>query len=116
MANTGRRPDEARRLEFQDVVIVDDEATGERTLEIEVRKSMPGAVRPFERLRDRERFTVNKTPSAPAERKGHSRGGGKSESKSRPGSTDLIFGGTQRELMNTVLDELDLKFDRDGQR
>jgi len=37
MANTGLRPDEASRLEFRDVVIVTDEATGERILEIEVR-------------------------------------------------------------------------------
>ena len=57
--NTGLRPDEARRLEFRDVEIVDDEPSGETILEIEVRgkrgfgycKSMPGAVRPFERLK-----------------------------------------------------------------
>jgi hypothetical protein len=35
--NTGLRPDEAARLEFRDVAIVTDEATGERILEIEVR-------------------------------------------------------------------------------
>ena len=55
MANTGLRPDEAARLEFRDVTIVNDEATNdERILEIEVRgkrgvgycKSMPGAVIP----------------------------------------------------------------------
>ena len=54
MVNTGLRPDEALRLEFRDVDVVTDEATGERILEIEVRgkrgigycKSMPGAV-PF---------------------------------------------------------------------
>jgi hypothetical protein len=58
MANTGLRPDESARLEFRDVAIVTDEATGERILEIEVRgkrgvgycKSMTGAVMPFERL------------------------------------------------------------------
>ena len=63
MANTGLRPDEAARLQFRDVTIVKDEATDERILEIEVRgkrgagycKSMPGAVLPFERLRDRPR-------------------------------------------------------------
>ncbi len=50
MVNTGLRPDEALRLEFRDVAIVTDEATGKRILEIEVRgkrgvgycKSMPG--------------------------------------------------------------------------
>lgn len=52
MANTGLRPDEANRLQYRDVSIVDDEATNETILEIEVRgkrgygycKSMPGAV------------------------------------------------------------------------
>jgi integrase len=122
VANTGLRPDEAARLEFRDVVIVDDDATGERILEIEVRgkrgvgfcKSMPGAVRPFERLRDREREVVEKSPSASVKRKGFSRGGG--PTKAPPGPLDLVFGQTQREMMNTVLDELGLKFDRDGQR
>jgi len=63
MANTVLRPDEAARLEFRDVAIVTDEATGERILEIEVRakrgvgfcKSMPGAAMPFERLRKRNK-------------------------------------------------------------
>ena len=61
--NTGLRPDEAQRLEFRDVEIVDHEGLGETILEIEVRgkrgfgycKSMPGAVSPFERLRSRLR-------------------------------------------------------------
>src|SRR5579862_1549555 len=96
MANTGLRPDEASRLEYRDVAIVTDEATGERILEIEVRgkrgvgycKSMTGAVMPFERLRKRN----------------------------NPQPTDLIFGTTQRELFNTILGELNLKFDRDGHR
>ena len=52
MANTGLRPDEATRLEYRDVTIVEDDATDETILEIEVRgkrgvgycKSMPGAV------------------------------------------------------------------------
>jgi integrase len=124
MANTGLRPDEAGRLEFRDVVIVDDDATGERILEIDVRgkrgvgfcKSMPGAVRPFERLRDRQREIVEVVPSDPVGRKGLSRGGTKEVKKAKPTSTDLIFGKTQRELMNAVLDELGLKFDREGQR
>src|ERR1051325_9255298 len=96
MANTGLRPDEAARLEYRDVCIVTDEATAERILEIEVRgkrgvgycKSMTGAVLPFTRLRTR----------------------------SQPEPTDTIFGKTPRELLNTVLDELKLKFDRDGNR
>jgi integrase len=96
MANTGLRPDEAARLEFRDVAIVTDEATGERILEIEVRgkrgvgycKSMPGAVLPFERLRRRK----------------------------KPQPKDRIFGKVQRELLNAILGELGLKFDRDGNR
>jgi integrase len=96
MANTGLRPDEAARLEYRDVAIVTDEATGERILEIEVRgkrgvgycKSMTGAVLPFVRLRKRN----NAQPK------------------------DRVFGKTQRELLNTILSELNLKFDRDGNR
>ena len=60
MANTGLRPDEARHLQHRDVVIAEDEATGEKILEIEVRgkrgvgfcKSMPSAVQPYERRSD----------------------------------------------------------------
>jgi hypothetical protein len=45
-----------RRLQFRDVTIVEDEASGQTILEIEVRgkrgvgycKSMSGAVRPFD--------------------------------------------------------------------
>lgn len=95
MVNTGLRPDEALRLEFRDVAIVTDEATGERILEIEVRgkrgvgfcKSMPGAVFPLERLKERN----NGKP------------------------TDRLFPKFQRELFNTLLEELELKTDRDGQ-
>ena len=96
MANTGLRPDEAGRLEFRDVAIVTDDATGERILEIEVRgkrgvgycKSMNGAVMPFERIRNRM----------------------------KPRPADRVFGKTQRALLNTILDELQLKLDRDGNR
>lgn len=106
-ANTGLRPDEAANLQYRDVKIVDDHATGKRILEIDVRgkrgvgfcKSMPNAVRPFERLRERN----------------------------NPEPTDLIFGKLRargkaqvivlpfRELMNAVLDELGMKYDREGQ-
>ncbi|MPZ32330.1 MAG: site-specific integrase [Rhodospirillales bacterium] len=100
MGNTGLRPDEAARLEFRDVKIVKDRDSGETILEIEVRgkrgtghcKSTTGAVLPFRRLRDR--------PSPKGD---------------KPTPTDLLFpGGTPRELMNTVLDELGLKYDREG--
>ena len=97
MANTGLRPDEAARLEFRDVAIVTDEATGERILEIEVRgkrgvgycKSMTGAVMPFERLRKR-----NKARSP------------RIRFSARP----------TRDLLNAILEKLNLKFDRDGNR
>lgn len=101
MANTGLRPDEAALLQFRDVKIVKDRGTDETILEIEVRgkrgtgycKSTTGAVLPFKRLRDRRRDGA------------------------RPGLTDLLFpDGTPRALMNTVLGELDLKFDREGKR
>ena len=96
MGNTGLRPDEAARLEYRDVVIVDDESTKETILEIEVRgkrgigfcKSMPGAVTPFKRLMKRN----------------------------TPKPTDRLFPNSQRELLNAILGELGLKFDRDGQR
>jgi integrase len=96
MVNTGLRPDEAKRLEFRDVTIVDDEATGERILEIEVRgkrgtgycKSMPGAVIPFERVKLRN--------------------------SAKP--TMKLFPNDQHEHINSVLEDLDLKFDREGQR
>jgi hypothetical protein len=98
------------------VSIVDDEALGERILEIEVRgkrgvgycKSMPGAVRPFERLKAR-----NAARAAEKARKegsdGHTVRNGH-----EPNPTDLIFPKTHRELFNAVLDEEGLKLDRDG--
>lgn len=102
MANTGLRPDEARRLQYRDVAVVDDEATGETILEISVRgkrgvgycKSTPGAVRPFERTRQR---------NAPA-------------SQTAPDATALVFPKGHRQLFNTILEEEGLKFDREGQR
>lgn len=102
MANTGLRPDEASRLEYRDVKIIDDHDTRERILQIEVRgkrgvgycKSTIGAVHPFERMRDREK-------ERDAEGKA-------------PKPTDLIFGKVQRELLNNILDELGMKKDRDG--
>ena len=66
LANTGLRPDEANNLQHRDVAIVEDDATGETILEIEVRgkrgigfcKSMPSAVRPYERLLGRAAFDI----------------------------------------------------------
>ena len=96
MVNTGLRPDESKRIQFRDVKIVDDEGSGETILEIDVRgkrgvgfcKSMPGAVFPFKRVMKRR----------------------------QPKPTDLVFPRTHHELFNTILGELELKFDREGQR
>ena len=96
MVNTGLRPDEVKRLEVRDVAIVKDRDSGEIILEIDVRgkrgtgfcKSMPGAVRPFQRILKRR----------------------------DPKPADRVFPVSHHELFNTILGELDLKFDRDGQR
>lgn len=96
MANTGLRPDEAKRLQYRDITIVKDRSTGETILEIEVRgkrgvgycKSTTGAVRPFIRLKKRN----------------------------NPQPTDCLFPRSQRILLNRILDELKLKTDRDGNR
>ena len=96
MANTGLRPDEAARLEYRDVTIVDDIDSGERILEIAARgkrgvgycKSTRGAVRPFERLKAR----------------------------AKPEPTDRLFPNRQTSLFNTVLKGAGLKEDREGNR
>lgn len=94
MVNSGLRPDEAKRIELRDVEIVTDGPKDERILHIVVRgkrgvgycKTMPGAVLPFTRMKKRHNF----------------------------GPTDLIFPKIQRELFNTILDELGMKQDREG--
>ena len=115
-ANTGLRPDEARRLQFRDVTIVVDEGTGQTILEIEVRgkrgvgycKSMPGAVRPFERLKARLR------PAGGPGRKGSRVETMANGEWHKPEPSDLIFPKWQRELFNAVLNEENLRVDRDG--
>lgn len=96
MANTGLRPDEASRLEYRDVSVIKDQATAQQILLIEVRgkrgvgycKSTSGAVRPYYRLRRRN----------------------------NPEPTDRLFPRAHRALFNKILDELNLKFDREGNR
>lgn len=96
MANTGLRPDEAYRLEYRDVTVTKDDATGETILVIAVRgkrgvgycKSMPAAVFPFQRLKKRN----NGQP------------------------TDRLFPQDHHGLLNAILEEEGLKFDREGQR
>nr|WP_245842658.1 site-specific integrase [Sphingomonas laterariae] len=92
MVNSGLRPDEAKRIEVRDVEIVTENK--QRILLITVRgkrgvgycKTMPGAVMPFQRMQKRHSL----------------------------GTKDLIFPKIQRELFNTILDELGMKQDREG--
>lgn len=96
LANTGLRPDEANCLQYRDVEIVEDEGLGESILEIAVRgkrgvgycKSMHGAVRPFIRLKERN----------------------------EPQPNDLVFPNDHKKQFNRILENADLKFDRNGNR
>jgi integrase len=108
-ANTGLRPDEARRLEFRDVKIVDDADIGKTILEIEVRgkrgvgycKSMPGAVRPLERLKNRLRPPRVDGVRVPIETSDPSCV--LKDQWRLPGPTDLIFPKSQRESLRQSL-------------
>ena len=109
MANTGLRPDEAARLEFRDIVIEDDASTKQTILVIDVRgktgvgfcKSMPGAVEPFRRLKERREKELNKNlpPTSPQQ---------------QLKKTDRLFREFKRHLFNQILEEEGLKTDRDG--
>jgi integrase len=125
MANTGVRPDEALRLEFRDVEVVEDAATGKTILEIKVRgkrgvgycKSMPNAVEPFRRLQARKRrtFMVSSDEQMGILKKGVTKVTPTIE-WGLPKPTDLVFPKTHRDLFRDILNELDLKFDREGNR
>jgi len=116
MANTGLRPDEAKNLQHRDVAVVRDDATAERILEIEVRgkrgigycKSMPNAVRPYQRLLQRAKPKRS--------RRGEATGGDDPTAKDKksPQPTDHVFPGNHIKLFNGVLSRANLKFDRDG--
>jgi integrase len=115
-ANTGLRPDEAMRLQFRDVKIVDDEGSGQTILEIEVRgkrgigfcKSTVGAVRPFERLKARLR------PEGGPGRAGSRKDSSESGEWQKPGATERLFPKWSRDLFNAILEEEKLRVDRDG--
>jgi integrase len=122
MANTGLRPDEAFNLQFRDVTIVEDQGTGERILEIEVRgkrgvghcKSMPGAVRVFERLANRPKPVKEESRRQRQRRK---KEGGEAPTVAvaeLPKPTDLLFPGNHITLFNNLLERTGLKYDRDG--
>jgi len=118
--NTGLRPDEAWRLQFRDIIVVTDEDLGQTILEIEVRgkrgvgycKSMPGAVKPFERLRSRLRPARIDGVNTPE--KSSVTSAAATEPWRMPEPTDFIFLKWQRELFKTVFEEQNLRFDRDG--
>jgi integrase len=115
-ANTGLRPDEAMRLQFRDVKIVDDEGSGQTILEIEVRgkrgigfcKSTVGAVRPFERLKARLR------PEGGPGRAGSRKDSLENGEWQKSGATELLFPKWSRDLFNAILEEEKLRVDRDG--
>lgn len=96
MANTGLRPDEVYLIEHRDIEIVRDASTDEIILEIDVRgkrgmgycKSMPNAVRPYQRI----------------------------VARNQPKPMDKVFPVKHLRLFNTVLEEEGLKFTRDGKR
>lgn len=96
LANTGLRPDEANWLEYRDVEVVKDKATGHKILEIQVRgkrgvgycKSTSGAVFPFERM----------------------------VARNKPKPTDKLFPVDHKKQFNGILDKLGLKLDREGNR
>ena len=117
MANTGLRPDEAKNLQFRDVTIVTDDWSGDKILEIEVRgkrgvgycMSTPGAVRPFERLRDRARPVAADTGETDSD-------DDEDPKMEKPKTTDPVFPGNHIKMFNNVLKEEGLKFDRDENR
>jgi integrase len=122
MANTGLRPDEAFNLQFRDVTIAGDDANSEKILEIEVRgkrgvghcKSMPGAVRVFERLLNRPKPVRGESRR---ERQLRRRVGGEVPPppvEEQPKPTDRLFPGNHIKLFNNLLDRTNLKLDRDG--
>lgn len=105
MGNTGLRPDEAKNLQHRDIEIVEDVATGERILVIEVRgkrgvgycKSTAGAVRPYERLLQRAKPQKDKLGNTVY-----------------PQLSDKVFPGSHVKMFQNVLDREGLRHDRDG--
>lgn len=105
MGNTGLRPDEAKNLQHRDIEIVEDAATGERILVIEVRgkrgvgycKSTAGAVRPYERLLARAKPQKDKLGN-----------------ELFPQPMDKVFPGSHVKMFSNVLEREGLRLDRDG--
>lgn len=116
LANTGLRPDEAKNLQHRDVSVVMDRATKKEILEIDVRgkrgvgfcKSMPGAVQPYERLRERQKPLTDDEKMALAN--------GEKPAPRFPEPTDPLFPGNHIKMFNNVMKRAKLKEDRDGQK
>ena len=97
MANTGIRPDEAARLEYRDVTIVDDEQPAKPSLRSRYAANAGLAIARAPRV-----------PCSPSERL---------KKRNNPPPTDrLIFPKPTMCLFNTILDEEGLKNDREGNR
>lgn len=123
MANTGLRPDEAKNLQHRDVAIVQDEATGETILEIEVRgkrgvgycKSMPGAVRAYRRLLKRPQVIGPSQTRRARRQRGEDLSQPAPETTVKlPEPTDHVFPGEHKKIFNNLLNRAKLKLDRDG--
>jgi integrase len=122
MANTGLRPDEAKNLQHRDVMIVQDEQSGEKILEIEVRgkrgigfcKSTPSAVRPYERLLARPKPAPYETRRQRQLRRKDGGAPPPPPTLQTPQPTDPVFPGNHIKLFNGVLSRAKLKLDRDG--
>lgn len=119
LANTGLRPDEAKNLQHRDIQIVKDQATSELILEIEARgkrgvgycKSMPGAVKAYQRLLNRGKWVPQgRKPRNEKERARRP----EPPPLIKPEPTDLVFPGDHNGLFNKILEQENLKFDREG--
>jgi len=136
MANTGLRPDEAFRLQLRDVAVEYDADTRATILVIDVRgktgvgycKSMPGAVFPFERLKARRQLEAELEAAEQGELKAFKwnaliearrkleqdilSGARPAQQELKP--TTLLFPRYDRDTFNKILEEEDLKYDRDN--
>ena len=121
MGNTGLRPDEAKNLQFRDVSIVTDDATRQKILEIDVRgkrgvgycKSLPGAVRPFERLLARAK--PSRTAQTRRARRMRGETGEAPPVEVRlPEPTDRLFPSNYTKSFSRLLERTKLRFDRDN--
>jgi len=120
LGNTGLRPDEAGNLGHRDVSI--EEEDGEQILHIEVRgkrgvgycKSMPGAVHPYTRLRDRPQAAPSQTLRARRRRGEDLTQPAPASEFKYPDLTDKVLPGNHIKMFNNLLERTKLKLDRDG--